>query len=52
VRAAPDEPIADLFENVQLTTAAADCVGDARPIWAVGTVNLATNKIHIDAYMQ
>lgn len=49
----PDEPIADLFENVQLTTAAADYAWvNARPIWAVGTVNMATNKIHIDAYMQ
>jgi len=47
------EPIADLFENVTLTTAA---VGygwvNSRQIWAPGTVNLAVGKIHIDAYMQ
>ena len=48
-----DEPIADLFENVQLTTASADYAWvNARLIWAVGTVNMATNKLHIEAYMQ
>jgi hypothetical protein len=49
----PNEPVVDLFENVQLTTAAADYAWvNARPIWAVGTVNLATGKIHVEAYMQ
>ncbi len=47
------EPVADLSENVRLTTAA-DEYGwvSTRQIWAVGTVDLATGKIHIDAYMQ
>lgn len=47
------EPVADLSENVTLTTAAAsyDWV-NVRQIWAPGSVNLATGKIHIDAYMQ
>ncbi len=47
------EPIADLFENVQLTTAAANYAWvNVRQVWAPGTVNFATGKIHIDAYMQ
>jgi hypothetical protein len=47
------EPIADLSENVTLTTAAAGYSWvNARQIWAPGNVNLATGKIHIDAYMQ
>jgi hypothetical protein len=47
------EPIADLFENVSLATAAeAYAWVNTRQIWAPGTVNLATGKIHIDAYMQ
>ena len=47
------EPIHDLFENVQLTTASKDYAWvNGQPIWAVGTVNLATGKILIEAYMQ
>jgi len=47
------EPIADLFENVCLTTASADYAWvNARQIWGVGTVNLVTGKIHVEAYMQ
>jgi hypothetical protein len=47
------EPIADLFENIQLTTAAdAYAWVNARQIWGAGTVNFATGKIHIDGYMQ
>jgi hypothetical protein len=47
------EPIADLRENVSLTTAAEDYVWvNTRQVWGVGTVNLAAGKIHIDAYMQ
>ena len=47
------EPIADLFENVCLTTAAADYAWvNTRQIWGAGAVNFATGKIHIDAYMQ
>jgi hypothetical protein len=48
-----NEPIADLFENVTLGTAApAYAWINGRQIWAVGTVNFATNKVHIEAYMQ
>jgi len=47
------EPIADLSENVRLGTAAEDYAWvNTRQIWATGTVNFATGKIHIDAYMQ
>lgn len=47
------EPIADLSENVGLSTAAAGYAWvNTRQVWAVGTVNLATGKIHLDAYMQ
>ena len=47
------EPIADLYENVTLTTAASGYAWvNTRQIWAPGTVNLATNKIHVDGYMQ
>jgi len=47
------EPIADLCENVSLTTATASYAWvNTRQIWAPGTVNLATGKIHIDAHMQ
>jgi hypothetical protein len=49
----PGEPIADLYENVTLTTAAAGYAwANTHQIWGVGSVNLATGKIHIDAYMQ
>ena len=47
------EPIADLFENVRLTTVAETYAWvNTRQVWARGTVNFATGKIHIDAYMQ
>ena len=47
------EPIADLCENVCLTTAAKDYAWvNSRQVWGVGTVNFATGKIHIEAYMQ
>jgi hypothetical protein len=47
------EPVADLCENVRLTTAADDYAWvNARQIWGVGTVNFATGKIHIEAFMQ
>jgi hypothetical protein len=49
----PGEPIAELFENVCLTTAAADYAWvNTRQVWAPGTVNLAAGKVHIDAYLQ
>jgi hypothetical protein len=48
-----DEPVADLIENVTLTTAAESYAWvNARQVWAVGTVNLATGKIHLDATLQ
>ena len=47
------EPIADFWENAMFSTAAEDYAWiNARQIWAVGTVNFATGKIHVDAYMQ
>lgn len=47
------EPIADLFENVRLSTAAANYAWvNTRQIWAPGTVNMAAGKVHIDGYMQ
>jgi len=47
------EPVADLSENVSLTTVAKDYAWvNTRQIWGSGTVNFATGKIHIDAYMQ
>jgi hypothetical protein len=49
----PGEPIAGLCENVTLTTAAAGYAWvNTHQIWGVGSVNLATGKIHIDGYMQ
>ena len=49
----PGEPIADLCENVTLTTATAGYASvNTHQIWGAGSVNLATGKIHIDAYMQ
>jgi len=49
----PGELIAELFENVSLTTAAAGYAWiNTRQVWGAGTVNLATGKIHIDAYLQ
>ena len=47
------EPAADLSENVSLSTAAEDYAWvNTRQIWGSGTVNFATGKVHIDAYMQ
>jgi hypothetical protein len=47
------EPIADLLENVSLSTAAEEYVWvNTRQVWGVGTVNFAVGKIHIDACMQ
>jgi len=48
-----DELIGDLCENVILTTAAPDYAWvNARQVWGVGSVNFASGRIHIDAYMQ
>ena len=47
------EPVADLSENIILSTVAKDYAWvNTRQIWGSGTVNFATGKIHIDAYMQ
>jgi hypothetical protein len=47
------EPMADLCENVSLTTPAEDYGWvNTRQVWGIGTVNFAVGKIHIDAYMQ
>lgn len=48
-----NEPIVDLRENVRLTTAApAYAWVNTRLVWGIGTVNLATGKIHVEGYMQ
>ena len=43
----------DLIENVRLTTAAPkyDWV-NRRQIWGLGTVNLGTGKMYIEAFIQ
>lgn len=47
------QPVADLCENVILTTAAEKYAWvHTRQIWAIGTANLAIGEIHLDAYMQ
>lgn len=47
------EAVADLFENVTLSTAVeAYAWVNARQIWGVGSVDLAAGKIHIAAFMQ
>ena len=49
----PAEPIADLRENVELTTASEDYAWvNTRQVWGVGTVDFAGGKIHVDAYLQ
>ena len=47
------DPIADLYENVTLSTASEKYAWvNTRQVWGVGTVNLAEGRIHIDAFMQ
>ena len=47
------EPVLDLSENVRLLTAATGYEWvNARQIWAIGTANLATGKIHLEGYLQ
>lgn len=49
----PGQPIADLLENVTLSTAAEDYLWvNTRQVWSVGTVDFSTGKIHVDAYIQ
>ena len=46
------EPIVDLAVKIHLLTAsAAHAWVNARPAWGAGYANLATGKIHIDAYL-
>ena len=46
-------PIADLAENITLSTAFADYAWvNSRQIWGCGIVNFATGTAHLDAYMQ
>lgn len=48
-----EESVAELAANHHLSTAAKDYAWvNMRQIWGYGTVNFATGKIHIDAYMQ
>ena len=48
-----DEPVADLCENVILSTAVEEYAWvNARQVWGVGTVDLAAGKVHIEGYMQ
>ena len=47
------EPIADLCENVKLSTASEEHAWvNTRQVWGVGMVNFASGKIHVEAYMQ
>ena len=47
------EPIANLFENVKLSTASVEYAWvNTRQVWGVGTVNFASGKINVEAYMQ
>ena len=47
------EPIADLSVNHCLSTTAEDYAWvNAKQIWAFGTVDFSTGKIHVDAYLQ
>ena len=47
------EPVADLFENIRLDTAAEEYawVNNCQ-VWGPGTVDFSTGKVHIEAYMQ
>lgn len=46
------EPIVDLAVKIDLATAASAYAWvNARPAWGAGCANLATGKIHIDAYL-
>lgn len=47
------EPMLDIFANIRLSTADKEYAWvNARQIWAVGTVSMATAKINVEAYMQ
>ena len=43
----------DIFGNIRLSTASEEYAWvNERQIWSVGTTNLATKKIHIEAFRQ
>ena len=47
------EPMLDIFANIRLSTASKEFAWvNGRQVWAVGTANLATGKIHVEAYRQ
>jgi len=49
----PGETIADLCENVELIAASEEYSWvNTRQVWGIGTVNFASGKVHVDAYMQ
>ena len=47
------EPIVDLVENLRFNTAVENYAWlNTRPVWGVGTVNLAAGKIKVEGYLQ
>lgn len=47
------EPIVDLLLNIKLDSAApAFALPSTRPTWGVGRMDLTSQKIHVDAYLQ
>jgi hypothetical protein len=49
----PGEPLLDLFANIRLSSASKEYAWvNSRQIWSVGTSNMETGKIHVEAYMQ
>ena len=47
------EPIWDIFANIRLTTASEEYAWvNERQIWSVGTADMATGKIRVEAYRQ
>jgi hypothetical protein len=47
------QPVIDISANIRLTTASKEYAWvNARQIWSVGTADLATGKIRVEAYMQ
>lgn len=47
------QPVIDISANIRLTTASKEYAWvNARQVWSVGTANLATGKIRVEAYMQ
>jgi len=47
------DPILDIFGNIRLSAAYREYIWvNERQIWSVGTFNLTTRKIHVEAFMQ